>query len=178
MSLMLNFQLMADYNQWMNDKIYETVASLTAEDLSEDRGAFFGSILGTLNHILVGDTIWLKRFAQHPSQFSSLKNLGSVPNPEALSEILFSDISELRGAREKMDEIIVNFVHEVSDSDYEYQLPYRNTEGKSSQRKFGFLVHHFFNHQTHHRGQLTVLLSQMGLDVGSTDLLFKIPTQG
>ena len=54
MSLMLNFQLMADYNQWMNDKIYETVASLTAEDLSEDRGAFFGSILGTLNHILVG----------------------------------------------------------------------------------------------------------------------------
>lgn len=66
MSLKQHFDLLASYNQWMNSKVYEATSQLTATDLAKDRGAFFGSILGTLNHIVVGDTIWLKRFAQTP----------------------------------------------------------------------------------------------------------------
>lgn len=178
MSLQQNFQLMATYNRWMNDKLFNITSSLTAADLAADRGAFFGSILGTLNHIFVGDTIWLKRFSDHPSQFASLQYVSSTPNPQALTEILYSDVSKLRSARREMDAVIIEFVHEATDLDYDHQLSYKNTNGIAFSKQFGFLVHHFFNHQTHHRGQLTVLLSQMGLDIGSTDLSVQIPEAG
>ena len=93
----------------------------------------------------------------------------------ALTEILYSDIHQLRSARQEMDLAIIKFVDQAIDSDYDHQLSYKNTKGNLFKKNFGFLVQHFFNHQTHHRGQLTVLLSQMGLDFGSTDLLVKIP---
>jgi len=156
-SLQQNFQLMAEYNQWMNENIYRVSISLPAEDLAKDRGAFFGSILGTLNHILVADTIWLIRFSEHPSQFASLKFLRSTPKPKALDEILYSNISDLYHARQSMDASIKEFVSQATDSDYNHQLMYKNTKGHFFCKKFGFLVHHLFNHQTHHRGQLTVL---------------------
>ncbi|MFK8080384.1 MAG: DinB family protein [Granulosicoccus sp.] len=175
MSLENNFQLMAEYNQWMNEKLYEVSSTLPEDGIAADRGAFFKSILGTLNHILVADTIWLKRFLSHPARFTSLEFLQSTDNPKALAEILYSDFSQLRQARQSMDASIIEFVHQAKESDYEYHLPYRNTQGNPYCKKFGLLVHHFFNHQTHHRGQLTVLLSQAGLDFGSTDLLGKIP---
>jgi len=141
MSHQQSFQLMGSYNQWINNNLYEVSSSLSAAELAKDRGAFFDSILGTLNHLLVADTIWLKRFSEHPSQFAALQFLKSTPNPSALSEILHADFSYLRRARQQMDASIML---------------------------------HFFNHQTHHRGQLTVLLSQLGLSYGSTDLLAKI----
>lgn len=175
MSLQSNFQLMSTYNQWMNNGLYELASPLTAADLARDRGVYFGSVLGTFNHILVGDTIWLKRFSDHPSRFAALQHLSTTPSPQSLAEIAYPDFTELRGAREEMDAVIVEFAHQATDSDYEHQLSYRNTKGILSRRKFGFLVHHFFNHQTHHRGQMTALFSQMGLDFGSTDLLAKIP---
>jgi len=177
MSLKQNFHLMADYNKWMNDNLYEISSTLPASQICEDRGVFFDSILGTFNHLLVGDTIWLKRFSDHPSQFAALNYLQSKPNPKALTEILFENFSELRDARQAMDASIIDFVHQATEADYEHPLSYRNTKGEPYCRKFGFLVHHFFNHQTHHRGQLTALLSQLGLDFGSTDLLAKIPEE-
>lgn len=74
MELQPHFALMAFYNQWMNAKVYDAASKLTAAELNEERGAFFGSIFGTLNHIVVADTIWLKRFATHPS--STARTLG------------------------------------------------------------------------------------------------------
>ena len=175
MALKQNFELMARYNQWMNEKIYAAAANLGHIQLVENKGAFFGSILGSLNHILVGDTIWLKRFALHPAQYSSLVSVGLLPVPGALSEILYSDFSELRKARVEMDEVIINWSLEASDSDYEHDLSYRNTKGLPFTKKFGFLVQHFYNHQTHHRGQITTLLTQCGADVGVTDLVALTP---
>ncbi|MEC8081230.1 MAG: DinB family protein, partial [Pseudomonadota bacterium] len=67
MTVKAHFELLATYNQWMNNKVYEAALRLENTELTKDRGAFFGSILGTLNHIYVGDIIWLKRFSSHPT---------------------------------------------------------------------------------------------------------------
>jgi uncharacterized damage-inducible protein DinB len=175
MTIKQNFELMAKYNQWMNEQVYKAAADLSHAQLIEDRGAFFGSILGSLNHILVGDTIWLKRFATHPSKYNSLDYVDSLPKPSALSETLYPDFNELQKARIIMDAVIVNFSLEASEQDYEHELSFNDTKGQPFNKKFGFLVHHFYNHQTHHRGQVTTLLSQLGIDVGVTDLLTLIP---
>jgi len=142
--------------------------------LARDTGAFFKSILGTLNHILVGDTFWLKRFALHPATFSSLKPVLDLDFPESLDVMLYSDLDALSEARDTMDTVIMDFVAEVSEDDLESFLKYKSTSGEPHSKKLGFLVQHFFNHQTHHRGQVTTLLSQAGVDVGVTDLLLSI----
>ncbi|MDJ0616207.1 MAG: DinB family protein [Calothrix sp. MO_192.B10] len=170
-----NFALMSQYNQWMNQNIYNAVKHLNSTELSENCGLFFDSILGTLNHLLVADIIWLKRFANHPTGFKSLDYVRSLSQPLALNQILYSELPQLRYEREKMDEVIINCFDEVSEQDYEVILPYENTKKQPFEKRFGFLVHHFFNHQTHHRGQLTTILSQRGIDFGVTDLLVLIP---
>jgi len=175
MALKQNFELMAKYNQWMNTQVYSAAAALDNLQLREDRGAFFGSILSTLNHILVGDIVWLKRFSEHPKKFKSLEYLGSLPKPVALTEILHSDFNELQKTRIKMDDVIVRFAMEVSEEDYEFELSFNSMKGQPFNKNFGFLAQHFYNHQTHHRGQVTTLLNQLGIDVGVTDLVAIIP---
>ena len=166
---------MADYNQWMNNRIYKTASMLSLEELSKDRGAFFGSIIGTLNHILVGDTLWLKRFANHPSEPKSLECVRGLENPRSLNDILYPELEGLRQARTKLDEAILNFSHELTDQDLSSSLSYSNTKGEPFTKNYGYLIQHFFNHQTHHRGQVSTLLSQAGMEVGVTDLLARIP---
>ena len=85
MSLKSNFELMADYNQWMNKSIYKAASGLSNSELSKNRGAFFNSIIGTLNHILVGDIIWLKRFSKHPSQLKALDSVRELQSPQSLN---------------------------------------------------------------------------------------------
>lgn len=173
--LKAHFELLSGYNQSMNEQLYHAARVLDDEQLNKDRGAFFGSISGTLNHILVGDTIWLKRFAQHPAGFSSLESIRALPSPTALSEILYSDFTELHRVRMVVDTIIQSFALEAREEDYAVALAYNNTKGEAFVKSFGFLVQHLFNHQTHHRGQVSTLLSQSGVDVGVTDLLMLIP---
>ena len=166
--------LMAQYNAWMNTKLYEAAATLAPEALSAERGAFFGSILGTLNHIVVGDTLWLKRFATHPAQPAALEALEVVrqlPNPLGLDEVLFTDLTALRQRRTLLDEAISAWVAALTAEDLAANLDYANTKGMAQTKPLGSLLLHFFNHQTHHRGQATTLLSQAGVDVGETDLL-------
>ena len=175
MTLKSNFELMADYNQWMNKSVYLAASKLGEDDLSNDRGAFFGSIIGTLNHILVGDTIWLKRFADHPSRLNTLDYVRGLDKPKALDVVLYTKFKDLECLRIKMDEVIRDFAHELTDKVLASNLSYRNTKGDSFNKNFGYLIQHFFNHQTHHRGQASSLLSQAGVEVGVTDLLAKIP---
>ncbi|WP_160151760.1 DinB family protein [Microbulbifer sp. ALW1] len=170
------FELLAQYNQWMNERIYISAENLSTSELAEDRGAFFGSILGTLNHILVGDIIWLKRFSEHPSNFSSLVHVREISQPESLAEIRHCDLSALRSERKLIDEIFVNLSKEITQSDADSSLTYRNTQGDVFSKNFGHLVQHIFNHQTHHRGQVSTLFSQLGYDIGATDLLMCIPS--
>ncbi|MGK0524793.1 MAG: putative damage-inducible protein DinB [Pseudomonadales bacterium] len=177
MSLKDHFELLSIYNQWMNSKIYESASSLSATDLTQDRGAFFGSILGTLNHIVVGDIIWLKRFATHPSCVGSLQEVANLPNPTSLSQIVFEDIGRLSEHRAWLDRQITSWVAGLTEGDLDFVLSYHNTKGIPANKRYSSLVLHFFNHQTHHRGQVSALLSQAGADVGVTDLLTLIPEE-
>lgn len=158
----------------MNDKVYRSAERLSDAELVADKGAFFTSVLGTLNHILVADTIWLKRFAGYPGGFVALHSLHHVNAPNSLSQILHTTISDLAHARRTVVESIIHFCAEADDDDYCQPLHYTDTSGRPFVNEFGALVQHFFNHQSHHRGQLTTLLSQSGIDVGATNLVLMI----
>ena len=167
--------LMAAYNRWMNERLYAAAGTLGAEALAADKGAFFGSILGTLNHIAVADTIWLHRFAQHELSFASLGALAGFPQPSSLSQPLAPDLQGLRAYRQALDALIERWVAELTPGHLAADIAYRNMAGVAASRSFAALLQHFFNHQTHHRGQVSTLLCQSGVDVGVTDLLAIIP---
>ncbi|PHR66727.1 DinB family protein [Alcanivorax sp.] len=174
MSELSTVRLLADYNQWMNGRLFEVTATLPEAVRQEDRGAFFGSIENTLNHLLVADTLWLKRFAVHPACIDSLAPITMLPTPPTLDAQVRDTFAELHLHRLWLDQQIVDWCGDLGDGDLDYVLSYRNSKGVASRRRFGSLLTHFFNHQTHHRGQVTTLLSQAGVDVGVTDLLVRI----
>jgi len=164
-------QRMARYNQWMNQKLYAKVAQLSDEDITKDRGAFFPSILHTLNHILVGDLLWFRRFAASKACKKHLIAIKDMPRPTSLNEVLFNDISALREQRDIMDNIIVGFSTKWDRTMLQSNIRYSDMKGNKHQRPLGELLQHAFNHQTHHRGQVTTLLFQAGIDPEATDLL-------
>ena len=171
-----HFQMMAKYNDRMNHQILSVVESLNPIDLTENKGAYFKSIIGTLNHILVGDIIWLSRFNLHSENYISLKCVIELPKPQSLSDILYPDLQSYKYARKMVDSAVINWLNkDINMSDFNRDLEYSNTAGIKSSRNFGELVSHLFNHQTHHRGQVSTLLNQMGHDIGATDFLLDIP---
>ena len=170
-------KLMAQYNRWMNERMFEAAARLGDDELAADKGAFFGSVLGTLNHIAVADTIWLHRFAQHPLALPALGALSRFPRPTTLRQPLATDLEGLRGYRRNLDELIVHWASELTPAHLEADIAYANMAGVAATKNFGALLQHFFNHQTHHRGQVSTLLFQSGVDVGVTDLLALIPNR-
>jgi len=177
MDMLKHIRLMAQYNQWTNANLYETAAKLSPEELGKDRGAFFASILGTLNHIMVGDIIWLKRLGTHPAGHRCLESVRQRDRPDTLNQILYADLAALSRARKDLDAIIIIWTDEMTATDLDHVLEYRNMKGVPARKLFGTLVLNLFNHQTHHRGQATTLLFQAGLDVGPTDLLGLIPQE-
>jgi len=170
-----SLQLLARYNQWMNERLYAAAATLPEQAVAQPRGAFFGSLLGTLNHLVVADTIWLQRFAKHPAQYPALTAIAAAPIPAALDAVQATTLAALSTQRQTLDATIATWMTQVSAADLGITLHYRNTRGDAHRRRFGDVLLHFFNHQTHHRGQATTLLSQAGAEVGVTDLLVLIP---
>ena len=168
-------QLLAQYNLWQNQNLYSAADKLPAVEVTLERGAFFGSIQGTLNHLAVADTIWLKRFATLPACKPALERLNETPRPTRLDEPLFPDFASLRTYRHWLDGLIAHFATEVPEEALSLSLTYANMKGVESTRNLFALLMHFFNHQTHHRGQVSTLLSQAGVDLGITDLLPIIP---
>jgi len=164
-------QLFSEYNQLMNQRMYNSASQLSDNELRKDRGAFFKSIIGTLNHLLVGDIIWLMRFAKHKSSEIVLSYISSLQAPESLDSILFNDLEHLRNEREKIDKIIIKWINSLSENDLKGSITYNNMAGSQYTQPFLSLINHLFLHQVHHRGQITTLLSQSGLDFGDTDLL-------
>ena len=169
-----NYQLMAQYNQWINAKLLQCAEQVSEDALKKDMGAFFGSILGTLNHLLVADLIWLNRFATHPANFAALNALAEFAKPHSLDQHLCEELADLIEQRQKLDQIILAFTEELGNEDLDTHFAYQNMKGEQFNDPLGFPLQHFFNHQTHHRGQLTTLFNQLGIDVGVTDLLMTI----
>ena len=176
MSKMDHFQLMSTYNIRMNRQVYHAALSLPQALREQDMGAFFKSISGTLNHILVGDVIWFSRFAKHSENYLSLGKLSQIVQPKALDTIISSNLDELYEMRQAVDELIHHWLHaELKEEDLEKGLHYTNSKGILGHKPFAELLSHVFNHQTHHRGQVSTLLSQQGVDIGVTDFLIDIP---
>lgn len=171
-----HIRLMATYNTWMNEKIYQAAMTLSPEALAADRKAFFGSILGTLNHLVVADTIWLKRFSAHPANYVALAAISDLLQPTSLDQMLFAEIEALAQRRNLLDGVIEAWSREITEVQLDHMLSYANMKGVVAQKNFFSLLMHFFNHQTHHRGQTTTLLVQAGVDCGATDLLLLIPS--
>ena len=154
-------RMMAEYNGWMNDRLYLCCQDMEDAARKEDRGAFFGSIHGTLNHILFGDLAFMSRFTGEPEKA-----------PE-LGQELYSRFEDLRHARQDLDNRILNWSKELTPDWLEQNLTYiSKVDNQSRTAPHWALVTHMFNHATHHRGQITTLLSQLGLDMGSTDIPF------
>jgi uncharacterized damage-inducible protein DinB len=167
--------LMADYNQWMNQKIYEAAGTLAEPLLHENKGAFFGSIFATLNHIVVADTLWLQRFAKALPAHQALIPIAELPPPAALDTPVCETFMQLKVRRQLLDESLSELAEELTDAELSQAINFKNTKGVEASKNLFSLLMHVFNHQTHHRGQVTTLLSQSGVDVGITDLAFIIP---
>ncbi len=154
------FDRLAHYNRWANARLYESVAALDDADYRRDLGAFFGSLQGTLNHLLVADRIWLWRMT------------GEGDPPRRLDEILYEEFDALRAAREAEDERIITVVGGYRESDLERNLDYHNMAGEPKSSPLPVVLGHFFNHQTHHRGQAHSLLTRLGQRPPSLDLIY------
>jgi len=172
-----HFVLMADYNRWMNGNMYRAAATLPADALDAPRGAFFGSILGTINHLVVADTVWLKRFASNApdGRWNALQALADIAMPDRLDAQPCADLAAWWARRQVLDTAVVDWTGQLLEEDLTRTLQYRSMRGDANRRRLSYLLLHFFNHQTHHRGQATTLLSQCGVDVGVTDLHPRLP---
>ena len=150
---------MAHYNRWMNEKVYAAAATLTDAQRKHEQGAFFGSIHRTLNHILLGDQAWMQRLHGETVLMTS-------PGQE-----LFSDFEALRAARAETDARLLAWAQSLDlTSDAATLTFFSVTYQKQRTLSHSVVALQLFNHQTHHRGQVTTLLSQLGVDVGVTDL--------
>ncbi|MHA1153812.1 MAG: DinB family protein [Alphaproteobacteria bacterium] len=143
-----HFEMLARYNRLANERLYGACAGLSEAELKRPRAAFFTSIHGTLNHILLGDRIWLARFEG-----------GAAPST-GLDAILYEDFGELRAAREAEDARIETFATALTPEFLGGSIRYVNNAGRASDDTVDLLLPHLFNHQTHHRGQVTDLLMQ------------------
>ena len=166
---------MAQYNADMNRRLYDAAAQLPQEELTADRKAFFGSLCGTMNHLLAADTIWLTRFSNHPANYPALEAAKRLSIPQNLTRSYGEDLPTLRPYREHLDAIINAWAPQIAARDLDHPFVYRSMMGGEFRKPFGSVLMHFFNHQTHHRGQCSTLLSQAGVDIGVTDLLTWFP---
>ena len=161
MTVLENFKTMARYNGWMNERLYALCAEMSDEERKRDRGAFFKSIHGTFNHLLLADRLWMGRFTGEPYQVKSL------------DQELYSDYAELRAERALTDERIESFVAALDEATIAGELRYTSVVNPAERViRMRVALLHFFNHQTHHRGQATTLISQAGYDPGVTDLMW------
>jgi uncharacterized damage-inducible protein DinB len=154
------FHRLARYNAWANRRLYDACAQLSADDYLAKRPSFFGSIHATLNHILVGDRIWLSRF------------LGRSHDIKSLDQILYDDLPSLRQAREAEDAQILGYVGAIDDGALSGTLRYRTMAGEPQETPLAWTLAHFFNHQTHHRGQVHGLLSGTPVAPPPLDLIY------
>lgn len=156
-----HFQMFAAYNRWANRIVYDAAAELDEERLNRNTGAFFGSLIGTLNHVLVGDRVWLKRFT------------GTGATPRKLDEMLHADLASLRAARDAEDERIVTWVDGLSDTQLAGRFTYLTvTDMRTISQRLAPALAHFFNHQTHHRGQAHTILTALGQPSLALDLIY------
>ena len=156
-----HFMMFAAYNQWANGRIYDAAADLDEEEFNRDVGAFFGSLMGTLNHLLAADRIWMKRFT------------GEGDAPTALDAILHRAFPKLRTAREAEDRRIIDWLSGLSDKALSGRFTYMTlSDMRTVSQRLAPALAHVFNHQTHHRCQAHMILTVLGRPSVPLDLAY------
>ena len=160
MTLVAHYRMFGRYNAWANSRLYDATARLSPEQYRADRGAFFKSVHGTLNHLLVTDRIWMQRFT------------GEGDAPNRLDAILFESFDDLRVAREAEDRRIVDFVDGLDDGRIAGTIKYRRVSTPEEfEQQLAPALAHWFNHQTHHRCHVHALLTGLVGEAPELDLL-------
>lgn len=168
--LLAQYAAFARYNRWMNDKVYTAAAALSDEERRRDLGAFFRSVHGTLNHVLLADRAWLGRFTRDRTVSESRDAAGNpISMTGRLDQELYADFAQLCRERTRTDDALDALVAGLTLERLATPLAYKTSAGESCEHPLWWAVTHVFNHQTHHRGQVTTLLKQLGQDVGATD---------
>ncbi|TQV89451.1 DinB family protein [Aliikangiella coralliicola] len=175
MSLTNNFKMLSLYNQRINNQLLDCCFSLPNELLVKETHSFFSNIISYWNHILFGDLIISGRLAKNQIAGLSLEDLAGFPIPKSPNDIYYHNLEAISELRKKVDRVIINYCENLVDTDCERKITYQTTEGKSFTKSVAELTQHLFNHQTHHRGQLTCILSQFGADYGCMDLPVIVP---
>jgi uncharacterized damage-inducible protein DinB len=167
-----NYRFLAEYNRWFNERLYAACETLSDEERQRDRRAFFGSIHNTLNHLAWGDQVWLKRFAAQGVEFASLSpDVLDLREGAVHGTVLYESWEALRAKRVQLDAAIEAWAHDMPADFPLRTMRYANTKGVQREHPMWKALTHFFNHQAHHRGQVTALLAQAGVDPGVTDLI-------
>lgn len=156
-----HFLMMAAYNAWANARIYDSAADLSDEEFGRDTGAFFRSMRGTLNHLLVADRLWMQRFSREGEA------------PKALDATLFDRFEALRAAREAEDRRIRTWVESMPEEALNGRFTYTTlTDMRTISQRLAPALHHMFNHQTHHRGQAHMILTVLARPSVPLDLVY------
>ena len=160
MTPVAHYRMFGHYNAWANSRLYDATARLSTEQYRADRGAFFKSVHGTLNHLLVTDRIWMQRFT------------GEGDAPNRLDAILFESFDDLRAARAAEDRRIVDFVDGLDEGRIAGTIKYhRVSSPEEFEQQLAPALAHWFNHQTHHRGHVHALLTGLVGEAPELDLL-------
>lgn len=167
------FVLWADYNAVTNREVLEILRGVPEEDLGRNLGSFFGSILGIMNHILRSDVVWLKRFSDNLTEISELKEDLPRFDTRTWTDIVWPDLGALSPAREHVDGLIARVFQSLPEQRYTSVLRYSNPKGEVQEKIAWRAFLHFFNHQTHHRGQVSVLLDQLSVKNDYSNLIWK-----
>jgi uncharacterized damage-inducible protein DinB len=156
-----HFMMFAAYNRWANERIYAAAEELTDAEFIRDVGAFFGSLMGTLNHLLVADRIWMRRFT------------GEGGTPQRLDAILHPNLAALGLARAAEDKRIAEWIAGLTEAALAGRFTYVTvTDVRTVSQRLAPALDHFFNHQTHHRGHAHMILSVLGKEPPPLDLIY------
>jgi len=154
------FTMFAAYNAWANGRLYDVASMLSAEEFCRDTGAFFKSMMGTLNHLLATDRIWMKRFT------------GKGDAPAALDATVHADFGKLRAAREIEDQRIITWIGGLEAAAFSGRFSYMTvSDMRTISQRLAPALDHLFNHQTHHRGQAHMILTALGKPSVQLDLI-------
>ncbi len=167
--------LLSRYNQRVNNNILSILDSLDQNSLSEPRKVYFDSIIGTLNHNLFADSSWMLNLSKYnlPEVQAVVPRIPKM-HFENFTSVPYESLGQFRPLRVAMDSILVDFIDLVPQSRLEEYIDYVDWENKSHSYRLGSLLMHLFNHQTHHRGTISALLDQMGIENDFSNILLML----
>jgi len=162
--------MMSLYNQRMNSQLMGHCLTLSSDMLEKDSHSFFPNIISYWNHILFGDLILIGRLALNNIAKLSPLDLSAFPKPVSPQDVYHTNLRDIASLRSQIDELIIRYCNNLTEEDCDKVITYTTTEGDAITKAVADITQHIFNHQTHHRGQLTCVLSQLGIDYGCMDL--------